>query len=229
MKLDIGGDFYEFTHPDDHHWGFLLGDATGHGVTASLVAAVFYGLLQHICKESISPKDVLLELNEALFSLNTRVKELAFPFSATSFYGVLNTQSGYFTFANAGHPCAILLNSTTNEMRMLEPTGPPLGFSTDWNLNQIQLSSVAGNKLIMFTDGLLTGPGSKGFNMYELQSFIAPLANLEPEQIIDKIFTEAETRFQGKYTDDVTVIVADFSKLTINSEICPVAEEKSSS
>lgn len=226
MKYDVGGDFYEFTRPDTKHWGFLVGDATGHGITAAAVAAVSYGLLQHLCKEIISPGEVLSELNEGLYSLNTRVKELAYPFTSTMFYGVLNTETGSFFYANAGHPSGILFGKKSHKIKMLEPTGPPLGFSPNWKVGEVELSSVMGTQLIIFTDGLLSMRKSKNFDLFEMKSLVSSLGELNTEEMIERIWTESEIRADGHYDDDATIIVVDFLPIsdTLNSpsKSCPI-------
>lgn len=215
MKFDFGGDFYDFTNPDPRLWGFWIGDATGKGIVASSVSAVMYGLLHHMCKEKASPGEVVSEFNEALYHLNTRVEELAYPFSATSFYGVLNTESGSFSYASAGHPAPLLLDTKTLTVQQLDPTGPPLGFSREWRSEEVTIPSIVGKKVVMFTDGLLYGKKNTGFTTAELTAFVRSLIHLSAQEMVDSIFAETENRFKGDFDDDMTVIVADFSKLPV--------------
>lgn len=213
MKYDFGGDFYDFTNPHPKLWGFWIGDATGKGIVASSVSAVMYGLLHHMCKEQASPGEVMAEFNETLHQLNTRVQDLAYPFSATSFYGLLNTETGSLTYASAGHPAPVLIDPAANTCVPLGPTGPPLGFSKDWKSGEIMLPSVTGKKIVMYTDGLLYGKQNTGFTSTELIEYITSIADLSAQDIVDKIFKEADEKFRNEYHDDMTVIVVDFSHL----------------
>ncbi len=212
-KAHVGGDFYDFTHPNKDHWGFLIGDTTGHGIVAATAAAVTYGMLQHVCEEYISTAKVMQELNKALLNMNNRVQELSFPFSATSFYGVLNIKMGYFTYANAGHPAPLLVNEN-GKIRSLEPTGKPLGFSKDWEIKEINLQSVTGSKLIIYTDGLLANKYKQSFTTDEFKEYVRSVRNLEPHDIICKIFNETIARLDNKFDDDASIMVIDFSKLS---------------
>ncbi len=225
MKYDFGGDFYDFTNPDPNLWGFWIGDATGKGIVASSVSAVMYGLLHHMCKEKASPGEVIKEFNDALYLLNTRVQEMAYPFSATSFYGMLDSKSGVFTYASAGHPAPLLLDVQTGTVQQLRPTGPPLGFSPEWKAEEITMTTITGKKLVMFTDGLLYGKQDTGFTSTELASFMQSLVNLSAQEIVDIIFSETQQRFNGDFDDDLTVIVADFSHLPA-SDKCKLQGQK---
>ncbi|MDX9702061.1 MAG: PP2C family protein-serine/threonine phosphatase [Candidatus Auribacterota bacterium] len=213
MKFDLGGDFYDFTKPEPKLWGFWIGDATGKGIVASSVSAVMYGLLHHMCKEKASPGEVVAELNEALYHLNTRVSDLAYPFSATSFYGVFDSESGSFKYASAGHPAPIMLDAKTSEVTQLSPTGPPLGFSMEWSSGEVTIPSIIGKKIVMFTDGLLYGKQNVGFTTSELTEFISSLSSLSAGDIVDTVFSETEKRFKGNFEDDLTIITADFSNM----------------
>lgn len=212
-KSHVGGDFYDFTHPNRDHWGFLIGDTTGHGLAAATAAAVTYGMLQHVCEEYISTAKVMQELNKTLLNMNNRVKELSYPFSATSFYGVLNIKLGYFTYSNAGHPAPILAKPN-GKIQTLEPTGKPLGFAKNWTIKEITMESVTSSKLIIYTDGLLSNRYKQGFTNNEFKEYIQSVQKFEPHDIVCKIFNEAIARLDNNFDDDASLMVIDFSKLS---------------
>jgi|GEM_PF-4465445 len=220
MKDHIGGDFYDFTRPDLCLWGFFIGDATGHGITAAAVASTTYALMQHMCTEKASPAEVLIELNKSLFSLNNRVKEIPFPFSLSSFYSVLNLRSNSLTYANAGHPAPILVETKTGKSSLLEPTGMPIGFSNHWEIREITIPEVKGTKLIIYTDGIISDGNSGGFDIFELKEYVETLYDKSAKEIVDSILEESHRRVCGKYSDDVTVIAVDLSLIVPTCDNC---------
>ncbi len=220
MKDHIGGDFYDFTRPDLCHWGFFVGDATGHGLLAAGVAATTYGLMQHMCEDNNSPADVLLKLNKSLFALNNRVKEIPFPFSASSFYSILDLKTGSLNYANAGHPAPILIDKETGKSKFLEPTGTPMGFSKEWAIQEVNIPDVKGTKLVIYTDGIIADGNSGGFDIYELKEYIETLYDKTSKGIVDSIINESKKRVKGKYTDDVTVIAVDLSLIDLTCDNC---------
>ncbi len=62
----VGGDFYQFFELDEHHVSFAIVDVSGKGVPAALFMAMSLTVLEAAVKTSISPAEVLQEVNERL-------------------------------------------------------------------------------------------------------------------------------------------------------------------
>lgn len=100
----VGGDFYDVFRLDEHHVGFYVADAMGHGVPASLLtifvkkgvrAKEVFGSQYRL----IPPDEVLYRLNRDL--IDQQLSEHPF---ITMVYGLFNHQDGTLQFARAGHP-----------------------------------------------------------------------------------------------------------------------------
>src|SRR4029078_12258138 len=105
----VGGDFYDVFRLDEHHVGFYVADAMGHGVPASLLTIFL--------KKAVQPKEVsgssyrLVPPGEVLSKLNRDLMahglaELPF---ITMVYGLLNCRDGRLAFARAAHPHPVYL------------------------------------------------------------------------------------------------------------------------
>src|SRR5918992_2351650 len=94
---EVGGDFYDFHLLSEGKLGLVVGDATGKGVPAALVMSTTCGMLRLAAQSPSSPGEMLQRVNEALFP---NIPPNMF---VTCFYGVLDPESGAFTYANAGH------------------------------------------------------------------------------------------------------------------------------
>src|SRR5919202_5107024 len=94
---EVGGDFYDFHLLSEGRLGLVVGDATGKGVPAALVMSTTLGMLRLAAQNYSSPGEILQRVNEALFPY---IPPNMF---VTCFYGVLEPESGRFTYANAGH------------------------------------------------------------------------------------------------------------------------------
>src|SRR5215211_4898321 len=93
---EVGGDFYDFLRLDDGRVGLVIGDVSGKGIAAALVMANTQSVLRAVAqRRDITPGQVLQEANELMYTYmppNTFV---------TCFYGVLDSESGRFRYANA--------------------------------------------------------------------------------------------------------------------------------
>src|ERR671917_825194 len=96
---EVGGDFYDFFDLEDGRVGVVVGDATGKGMPAALVAEATSNMLRAVAQAlgSSSPGEVLERVNETLVA---RIPPNMF---ITCFYTILEPQSGIMRCANAGH------------------------------------------------------------------------------------------------------------------------------
>jgi sigma-B regulation protein RsbU (phosphoserine phosphatase) len=93
----LGGDYYDFIEVDDQHLGILVADVSGKGIPAGLVMATTRSLMAVLAARQLSPSAVLCALNEQL------IKLIPAEMFVSANYGVLNTHTGAFVFARAGH------------------------------------------------------------------------------------------------------------------------------
>jgi serine phosphatase RsbU (regulator of sigma subunit) len=92
----------------------VVGDATGKGVPAALVAEAASNMLRALAQGLgfSSPREVLERVNETLLA---RIPPNIF---VTCFYAILNPKSGSLTYANAGHDLPYLhRNGNAEELR----------------------------------------------------------------------------------------------------------------
>lgn len=157
----VGGDFYDVFRLDEHHVAFYIADAMGHGVPASLLT-IF--LKQGVRGKSIHgseyrlvpPGEVLARLNKEL--MGQQLPELPF---ITMVYVLLNCSDGTLTFARAGHPHPLHLPTAGDPSLWACEGGGLLGiFVTQYREQKHVLR--AGDKLLLYTDGLDTGAGDSG-------------------------------------------------------------------
>jgi sigma-B regulation protein RsbU (phosphoserine phosphatase) len=148
----VGGDFYDVFRLDEHHVGFYVADAMGHGVPASLLT-IF--VKQGVKAKEINgrqyrlvlPNDVLKKLNRDLIA--QALSENPF---ITMVYALFDARDGTFRFARAGHPYPLLVPHQGSP-RFWQIEGSLLGvFETEYRLQTHTLEP--GDKVLLYTDGV---------------------------------------------------------------------------
>ena len=71
----------------------------------------------------------------------------------TLVYGILNTESRQFRYASAGHP-PILQISASGETDFLKCEGLAIGWDSDSDFDQHELSLESGDRLFLYSDGV---------------------------------------------------------------------------
>jgi predicted ester cyclase len=96
---EVGGDFYDFFDLQDGLVGVVVGDATGKGIPAALVAEATSNMLRAVAQAlgSSSPGEVLARVNQTLLA---RIPQNMF---VTCFYAILDPKECTLSYANAGH------------------------------------------------------------------------------------------------------------------------------
>ena len=110
-KHEVGGDFYDYFKIDEDNIGFVIGDVSGKGITASLIMVKAMTLIQDYLKQYGDLSKVFYEVNNLLCEDN---REEIF---VTSWLGKLNLKTGDLSFVNAGHNQPLIrLNNDDNNL-----------------------------------------------------------------------------------------------------------------
>ena len=150
----VSGDIYDVQRLDEHHVGFFIADAVGHGVPAALMTMIIGRsiITKRVIGDSyelVPPGEVLRHLNEAMLTHQGSSSRFA-----TAVYGLLDCRDRTVSLASAGHPPAIRIRN--GEARAVEGGGPLLGvFSCD-EFHQTTFQLRPDEVLVLYSDGFET-------------------------------------------------------------------------
>ncbi|HEY6714239.1 MAG TPA: SpoIIE family protein phosphatase, partial [Rubrobacter sp.] len=166
---EVGGDFYDFFNLEEGRVGVVVGDATGKGMPAALVAEATSNMLRAVAQAlgSSSPGEVLSRVNETLLA---RIPPNMF---VTCFYAILEPKSGTLSYTNAGHDLPYLHRSGAAEE--LRARGMPLGLMPGMGYEEKETILEAGESTLFYSDGLVEAHDPKGemFGFPRLRALIA--------------------------------------------------------
>src|SRR5215211_2156513 len=199
---EVGGDFYDFLDLADGRLGVVVGDATGKGMPAALVAEATSNMLRAVAQAlgSSSPGKVLAQVNETLLA---RIPPNMF---VTCFYAILDPKSGRLVYANAGHDLPYLHRN--GEAEELRARGMPLGLMPGMSYEEKEIELDAAECVLFYSDGLVEAhnPKSEMFGFPRLRALVAEYA--EQGSLADFLMDELHS-FTGEgweQEDDITLL-----------------------
>lgn len=144
--IEIGGDWYSVVLVGEDHFGFVVGDVSGHGIDAVAVMARARFTLRAYLLDGNGPA-------EALAKSSPQFDIAIDGHMATVLVGVGDLRTGEVVLANAGHPAPVLSGPDGTALVDVA-TGPPLGVGpTDYETTTLVLP--VGAALVAYTDGLV--------------------------------------------------------------------------
>lgn len=146
---EVGGDYYDYFVIDDRYLFTVVADVSGKGVPAALFMMMGKTLMHSQAAYLRNPADIMCEVNK---SLNENNDELMF---ITSFMGVLDTVTGEFVYANAGHNPPLLYRADSGEYAYLEQqVDLVLAVMEDTEYTKQSMILKPGDKIFLYTDGV---------------------------------------------------------------------------
>ena len=153
----LGGDGLGYRRVDEDRLAIYMIDVTGHGLGSALLAVTALEFLRSRQVRDTDfgrPEEVLERLNRTF-----QMKDHAGKFFSC-WYGVFSQKERTLTYANAGHPPALVL--TQAGLARTEPGGPVLGVMPEIKVPITVLPFPPEAELYLFTDGLYELRDNKG-------------------------------------------------------------------
>lgn len=197
----IGGDFYNVIPIDDKHIGFVIADVSGKGIIAASFMLLSSTAISIYGQNEFNPDAVLQRVN------NYMSKDNAEAMFTTVFYGILNIETGKFSYSNAGHNPPMLLRD--DKIEVLESTSnPAIGVMERINYNSKELQLKPNDLIIMFTDGVSEAQNTENeeYGEERIKEVILKNSNNTPEELNNAIFNSLEDfRGNAEQFDDITI------------------------
>ena len=217
-SMEVSGDFFDVCKISDTVAGIFICDVMGHGVRAALVAAMMHTLIGEVHSERQDPAALLAHLNRAL---RDTLKSSLVPMFASAFYVVVDLRAGELCYANAGHPCPLLMGhdgppAAPVRLNGIKP-GPVLGLFDGAQYASARRRLAPRDVLLLFTDGLfeVESPQGELYDYQQLQRAIGERSQLPTEELCRGLIDEVR-RFSGtaEFSDDVCLVAMEVERLS---------------
>ena len=189
-----------------------MADVTGHGVPAALVASMV--------KVAVSAQmHVGEEPGKVIAGLNSTLCRQAQGQYATAVYVFLDQGMRRGCYSAAGHPPLLLWHCANRTLLELNESGLLLGVRPSEEYAQTEFRLGAGDRLLVYTDGLVEAVNARGeaFGEAQLGKFITTHQDLPAEQfaerLLDDVLEWPENGSTRAQADDITVVVIDIGNM----------------
>jgi serine phosphatase RsbU (regulator of sigma subunit) len=206
----VSGDLYDVMRLDEHHVGFYMADAVGHGMPAALLTMFLKNAL--ITKEITPSGYRLLPPGQSMARLNAALvdQNLSQATFATALYGSIDTQTLRLTFARGGHPSPILITGD-GRLTALEADGSLLGIFPGEQFAETSVDLKPGDRVFVYSDGIeVAFSGDETTDMTRWRDELYARREMSTEDLITD-FAQHLDGEAGSLTpkDDLTMIVVE--------------------
>jgi serine phosphatase RsbU (regulator of sigma subunit) len=193
--VDIGGDWYSIIALDQQHFGFVVGDVSGRGVSAATIMARLRYTMRAYLLEG-HPPEVVLEMCSRQLDLDVDGH------FATVLVGMGDVDTRTVVVANAGHFSPLILSAGTATYAETK-VGLPIGIEPG-SYDPTIIAMPQGSTLLAFTDGLVERRGeSLDVGLERLA-----MAATRPEPSLDALLTHVISELTGERAEDDVAILA---------------------
>ncbi|MCE5269875.1 SpoIIE family protein phosphatase [bacterium] len=201
---EVGGDYFDYRRLDEDRLAFVIGDVSGHGLSAGTLVSMTKSCLFNQFRVDHSACAVLTAMNDMLRgALSERLL-------MTFCYTVFDTAARQCIYSIAGHPFPYHL-SAAGELSELELPAYPLGARARNDFKQRSLSYSPGDLFVFYSDGIVEGLNPEG-EQYGFERFEESIRRQAGRASVEAVSAALLLDFQGfargaAQADDLTLVV----------------------
>lgn len=205
MSSEVGGDYHDARPCPDGSIAFMLGDVSGHGVSAALVVAMAKAAFGNLVRSGVTdPGGLLEQMNAVLLSTVRKLKMM------TAVAGLLKPD-GTLLLANAGHCYPAILRKGGGAGFVMSEGSFPLGVRQRGKWKSTNIALERGDRVLLYTDGIPEAIDRNGQQLdYERWHRIMDEESAEEDAV--RLISHLHRRLRDythpvKWGDDVTIAV----------------------
>jgi phosphoserine phosphatase RsbU/P len=201
----VGGDCFDVIPLDRGRLGFFVGDISGKGISAALLATLLQGIFFTTASMDLDLPSVFAKVNRYLCEHSSEERY------ATVFYGVLD-KSGRFDYVNAGH-VPPMVRRTDGSIDALGSENLPVGLfeEAEYKCSTVNLSP--GEFFVIYTDGVSEAVNvrSEMFEETGLRKVLEKFNGQAAGELAHTIQGDLRAFTQGAaQSDDITMLVVQY-------------------
>lgn len=197
----VGGDLYDVFNMGNSCVGIFVADASGYGLTATLITAVAKMALDTFRQNEYSPKVILEKVNNQVLR-NTLENQFL-----TAFLGVIDLETMRMKYVNAAHPLPIVYGK--DRFETLDTEGLCCGMFEEPKYEEREIQLQPGDRVLCYTRGLIEMCNAQGsaYDCRRLSELLKANADLEISAMIDRVAEDFSAHMCGnEQIEDFTLV-----------------------
>jgi sigma-B regulation protein RsbU (phosphoserine phosphatase) len=198
----VGGDCFDAIGFGRNRLALSIADVVGKGIPAALLMSNLQAAVRAFATDAAQPGELCQQVNRILCGHITEGRFISF------FYCVADGDLGALTYANAGHYPPVLVRAD-GHIERLGTGGAVLGVLPESTYDQGHVSLSAGDRLLLFTDGITEARDEhdEEFGEARLVSLAAEHRSCSAPALQARLVDAVATFTGGHFQDDATLIV----------------------
>jgi serine phosphatase RsbU (regulator of sigma subunit) len=205
---ETGGDFFDYLQCEEWQrkkFGLVVGDVSGHGVSAALLMPAVRAVLRDRARKLGGPSDVVSDVNKQI--AGDMIDSGLF---VSLFYAEIDLVRQHLHWVRAGHEPAIVYDTNLDAFEELYGPGVILGVSEETVYKESTRAIRPGQVILLATDGIHETRNAIGdmFGKNRIKKLLRAHAKNSAQQIIT-VMADSLARFRQSATidDDATLLV----------------------
>lgn len=208
---EVSGDYFDVINLseglDAGKTAICLADVEGKGLPAAMLMSNLQASVRSLASQGLTPGEMVERLNRTMLQNSTGHKLI------TMFYAVIDAANGQggqcrkMSYVNAGHLPPMLVRQDGSHKRLFTG-GAMLHVFADSSFDTAEIDLTPGDRLLIFTDGVVECTDSSGEDFGEdrlLQSLLNQRTD-DAEALLQTVKTTVTEFSGGNFQDDMTMI-----------------------
>ncbi len=203
--LSVGGDCFDVINLERNRHGFFVGDVSGKGVSAALLATLLQGIFYTTASMDIPLPGIFSRVNMYLCERSGDDRY------ATVFYGVLDCD-GNIEYVNAGH-VPPLVRRKSGLIEGLGSANFPVGMFAEAEYESSAAKLEPGEFMVIYSDGVSEAANIRKelFEEEGLRQVLDNFAGRTAQELAEAIRSAVKTFTSGAaQSDDITILVVQY-------------------
>lgn len=201
--IKVTGDYYDFIAIDRDRTAVVIGDVSGHGLSASMILSMTSSIVNAMLIEKKTIQNAMEEINHFLTRRYHGVDLISL------FIAIYHKSTGELVYINAGHCAPMVIRKDAGEIAFLEGRSKILGADFQANYYSSKCTLGRGDRIFLYTDGIVEIYNEKSEELFG-ETGLQNLIVRHHEKGIDatiRAVAETVNGFRSEViNDDITVI-----------------------